>query len=96
MVEAFVKDNPTALPVLPSSNVEVVQGIQSTTKSISKGKQTVHVHDDSFEGSDVSPLIRKRNIDPRTTSSQSRASQSLLDRPTLERRPLQRRIGMWK
>ena len=84
LVEAFVKDNPTALSVLPPSNVEA-QGIQSTTKSISKGKQTVHVHDDSFEGSDVSPLIRKRNLDPRTTSSQSRASQSLLDRPTSER-----------
>ena len=74
-----------AISVLPPSNVEAVQGIQSTTKSVRKGKQTVHVQDDSFEGSDVSPLIRKRNIDPRTTSSQSRASQSLLDRPTSER-----------
>ena len=92
-----MKDNPTAirpLSIVPHSNVEVTQGIKSTTKSTGKEKHTVLVDDDSLDESDVAPLIRKNNKDPLTaTSSGSRASQSILDRPTSERRPLQRKIG---
>ena len=83
------------LSIVPHSNVEVMKGIQSTTKNTSKGKQTVHVDDDSVDESDVSPLIRKNSKDPMTaTSSRSRASQSILDRLTSERRPVQQKIGM--
>ena len=94
-----MKDNPTAtrpLSILPHSNVEVTQGIKSTTKNTGKEKeQAVFVDDDSLDESDVAPLIRKNNKDPMTaTSSRSRASQSILDRPTSERRPLKRKIGM--
>ena len=73
-----MKDNPTAirpLSIVPHSNVEVTQGIKSTTKNSSKEKQPVLVDDDSLDESDVAPLIRKNNKDPMTaTSSQSRAS----------------------
>lgn len=94
-----MENNPTAvkpLSIVPHSNDEVTQGIKSTTKDTSRGKQTVDVDYDSPDESEASPLIRKnRNKDPRgATSSRSRVSLSILDRPTSERRPLQQKNGM--
>ena len=98
LFEAFVKENPTAirpLSFVPSSNVEAVQGNQSTTKNTSRVKKTVHEDNDSLDEGDVSPLIRKKGKGPMVaTSSRSIASQSILDQPTSERRPNKQKIGM--
>lgn len=59
----FVKDNPTSvrhLSILPCSDLETIQGIQSTTKKTSKGPKMIHVENDSLDESDVSPLIRRK------------------------------------